>query len=256
MMKKVSLIGSGFSGLASASLLAREGFEVTVFEKNTTAGGRARKFEANGFVFDMGPSWYWMPDVFEKYFNLFDRRVSDYYNLVRLDPSYRIYFGKNDYIDVPAGVEALCKLFDELEPGSSKYLLQFLREGKHKYELGMNNLVYKPGLSITEFFDLDLAKGLFRLHVFQSMSVYIRKFFKEPRILKLLEFPVLFLGATPEKTPALYSLMNYADMALGTWYPMGGMYKIVEAMVSIAEEQGAKFRFNSGVTGFEMNGVK
>jgi phytoene desaturase len=204
----------------------------------------------------MGPSWYWMPDVFEKYFQLFGKRPADYFTLKRLDPSYRIYYGANDFVDIPAGVEALCKLFDELEPGSSQHLLRFLDEGKYKYEIGINELVYKPGLSVTELMDLELAKGLFKLHVFQSISQYIRKFFKSERIIKLLEFPVLFLGATPEKTPALYSLMNYADMALGTWYPMGGMYKIVEGMTSVAEEQGAKFRFNSPVQSFEMNGVR
>jgi phytoene desaturase len=255
-VKKIAVIGSGFSGLSAAACLAKEGFDVTVFEKNQTPGGRARSFESQGFTFDMGPSWYWMPDVFEKYFQLFGKRPSDYFTLKRLDPSYRIYYGTNDFVDIPAGVEALCNLFDELEPGSSKHLLRFLDEGKYKYEIGINELVYKPGLSVTELMDLELAKGLFKLHVFQSISQYIRKFFKSDRIIKLLEFPVLFLGATPEKTPALYSLMNYADMALGTWYPMGGMYKIVEGMASVAEEQGAKFRFNSPVQSLEMNGVR
>jgi phytoene desaturase len=255
-VKKIAVIGSGFSGLSAAACLAKEGFDVTVFEKNQTPGGRARSFESQGFTFDMGPSWYWMPDVFEKYFQLFGKHPSDYFTLHRLDPSYRIYYGANDFVDIPAGVEALCKLFDELEPGSSQHLLRFLDEGKYKYEIGINELVYKPGLSVTELMDLELAKGLFKLHVFQSISHYIRKFFKSDRIIKLLEFPVLFLGATPEKTPALYSLMNYADMALGTWYPMGGMYKIVEGMASVAEEQGAKFRFNSPIQSLEMNGVR
>jgi phytoene desaturase len=255
-MKKVAVIGSGFSGLASASVLAKAGFDVTVFEKNSLPGGRARKFEAQNFMFDMGPSWYWMPDVFEKFFNQFNRTTSDFYDLKRLDPSYRIFYGKDDYLDIPAGVDALCKLFDELEPGSGKQLVKFLEEGKFKYDIGINKLVHKPGLSVLEFADAELFKGLFRLHVFQSISAYVRKFFREPRIVKLLEFPVLFLGATPQNTPALYSLMNYADMALGTWYPMGGMYKIVEAMVSIAEQNGVTFKFNSPVTGFEMNGVK
>jgi phytoene desaturase len=252
---KVAVIGSGFAGLAAAAVLSKEGFDVTVFEKNSLPGGRARKFEANNFIFDMGPSWYWMPEVFEKYFNRFDKSASDYYDLVRLDPSYRVYFGKNDFLDIPSGVEALCKLFDQLETGSSKYLLQFLEEGKYKYEIGINKLVHKPGLSVTELLDPELFKGVFKLHVFQSIAHYIRKFFKEPRIIKLLEFPVLFLGATPQKTPALYSLMNYADMVLGTWYPMGGMYKIIEGMVNLAREQGVKFKFDNEVQKFEMNGA-
>ncbi len=253
---KVSVIGAGFAGLAAATCLAKEGFDVTVFEKNSTAGGRARKYEAAGFVFDMGPSWYWMPDVFEKYFNLFNKKTSDYYNLKRLDPSYRIFYNTSDHLDIPAGVNALGALFEKLEPGSSIKLSQFLEEGKYKYDIGMNDLVYKPGLSVLEFADIELFKGVFKLHVFQSISKYIKMFFKNPRIIKLLEFPVLFLGATPERTPALYSLMNYADMALGTWYPMGGMHKIIEGMVALAEAQGVKFKFNSSVTSIELQNSK
>lgn len=252
LKQKVSIIGAGFAGISAATCLAKEGFDVTVFEKNSTPGGRARKLVANGFTFDMGPSWYWMPDVFEKYFNLFGKKASDYYQLDRLDPSYRIVYSKNDFIDIPAGVPALKALFEKLEPGSGKHLQQFLDEGKAKYDIGINDLVYKPGLSLTEFADLKLIGNVFKLHVFQSISSYIRKFFKEPRIVKLLEFPVLFLGATPEQTPALYSLMNYADMALGTWYPRGGMHKVVEGMVSLAEERGVKFVYNAAVEKIEV----
>ena len=254
-MKKVAVIGSGFAGLSSASVLAKAGYDVTIFEKNSSPGGRARKFEAAQFVFDMGPSWYWMPDVFEKYFNHFGKSTSDYYDLIRLNPSYRVFFGKNDYLDIPAGIENLCKLFEDLEPGSGKHLLRFLKEAKYKYDIGINKLVYKPGISIHELADMELFKGIFKLHVFQSIAGYIRKFFREPRLIKLLEFPVLFLGATPEKTPALYSLMNYADMALGTWYPRGGMYQIVEGMAELAREQGVLFRFDNAVQRMEMKGT-
>lgn len=252
-MKKIAVIGSGFSGLAAATCLAHHGYDVTVLEKNSSAGGRARKFEAEGFTFDMGPSWYWMPDVFEKYFALFGKKPSDYYELERLSPSYRIYFGRNDFLDIPAGVDALCAMFDQLEPGSSRKLLQFLDEGRYKYEIGINELVYKPGLSVSELIDPKLFAGVFKLHVFQSISQYVRKFFKEPRLIQLLEFPVLFLGATAQKTPALYSLMNYADMALGTWYPKGGMHKVVEGMTRLAQEKGVHFEFNSEVTRFNLN---
>lgn len=251
-MKKIGVIGSGFSGLAAATCLAHKGYDVTVLEKNNTAGGRARKFTAEGFTFDMGPSWYWMPDVFEKYFAQFGKKPADYYELERLSPSYRIYYGKDDFLDIPAGVEALCKLFDELEPGSSKNLLKFLEEGKYKYHIGINELVYKPGVSLTELMDVKLMTGVFKLHVFQSISQYVRKFFNEKRIVQLLEFPVLFLGATAQKTPALYSLMNYADMALGTWYPKGGMHKIIDGMTQLAHEQGVRFEFNSEVTKFNL----
>jgi phytoene desaturase len=255
-MKRVAVIGSGFAGLSAACSLAKEGYEVVVFEKNPTPGGRARKFEADGFNFDMGPSWYWMPEVFENFFNQFGKTTSDFYQLIRLDPSYRIFFGENDLLDLPAGALALQTLFESMETGAGKKLERFLREGKDKYEIGMNSLAHKPGISMTDFLDPVLLKDVFRLHVFQSISSYVRKFFADPRIIKILEFPVLFLGAKPEKTPALYSLMNYADMSLGTWYPLGGMYKVIEAIVAVAKSINVTFRFNAAVTAIETEGKR
>lgn len=255
-MKKVGVIGSGFAGLAAASCLAQKNYDVTIFEKNSSAGGRARKFEQDGFLFDMGPSWYWMPDVFEKYFALFGKKPSDFFDLHRLDPSYRVFFGKDDVWDIPAGEDQLCHYFEKIEKGSGAQLKQFLAEGKYKYEVGINKLVYKPGISITELMDMELAKGVFKLHVFESVSAYVKKHFKDPRLVQLLEFPVLFLGAPADKTPALYTLMNYADVSLGTWYPMGGMHKIVEGMVSVAKNLGVKFEYNSEVEKLNVRNKK
>ncbi|MFN5169097.1 MAG: phytoene desaturase family protein [Cyclobacteriaceae bacterium] len=254
MAKKVGVIGSGFSGLSAACFLARDGYEVTVFEKNSSAGGRARQFQEHGFTFDMGPSWYWMPGVFERFFGEFGKKPSDYYQLDRLDPSYRIVYGPNDILDVPAGLPALRAMFEQLEPGSGPAFDRFIGEGKYKYEIGINELVYKPGLSITELLDTKLMTGVLKMHVFSSISEYVRKFFNEPRLVQLLEFPVLFLGATPQKTPALYSLMNYADMALGTWYPRGGMYQVIQGMAQLAASLGVRFEFNSTVQQISMNG--
>ena len=245
--KKVIVIGAGFAGLSAACHLAKQGFQVTVLEKNAVPGGRARQLKAEGFTFDMGPSWYWMPEVFEQFFAHFGKKVSDYYSLVRLDPSYQIFFGDNDLMPVPAGVDALRDMFERYEPGSGVKLQQFLDEAKYKYEVGMADFVHKPGHSILEFADGRILNSLFRLQLFSSVSSHIRKQFKHPHLIELLEFPVLFLGATPQKTPALYSLMNYADMALGTWYPMGGMFRVVEAMVSLAEELGVRIELNREV---------
>ncbi len=246
--RKVAVIGSGFAGLSVASNLAKAGYQVDIYEKNTMPGGRAQKFSSQGFTFDMGPSWYWMPGVFDSYFDLFGKKVSDYYELHRLDPSYCVHFGKNDRMDLPADFESLCHLFDQYEPGSSKGLIKFLKEAQYKYEVGINDLVYKPGRSLLEFADWRVISGAFRMQLFSSVSKEIRRYISHPKLIELLEFPVLFLGAMPEKTPALYSLMNYADMKLGTWYPRGGMYKIVDAMVSLAESLGVKIHCNAPVS--------
>jgi phytoene desaturase len=244
---KVIVIGAGFSGISTASFLAQKGYDVTILEKNEMAGGRARKFEAQGFTFDMGPSWYWMPDVFDRYFKEFGKKTSDYYDLIRLDPSYCIYFGQDDIMNIPANMSELEDMFEKYEKGSSKNLKKFLTEAEYKYEVGIKEMVFKPGRSLIEFLDFRIFKSLFRLQMFQSMSTHVRKLFKNEKLIKLLEFPVLFLGATPENTPAMYSLMNYADLALGTWFPKGGMHKIVEGMVSVAEELGVKFVYNEAV---------
>jgi len=247
LAKKIIVIGSGFAGLAAATTLADKGYEVTILEKNDIPGGRARKFEAEGFVFDMGPSWYWMPDVFEDYFAKFGKKVSDYYELKRLDPSYVVWFGQDDRMEVPAAQEALYAMFERYEPGSAKKLEQFLAEAQYKYEVGMSEFVWKPSHSIWEFADMRILMSLFRLQMFSSISKQIKSLFSHPHLIQLLEFPVLFLGATPEKTPALYSMMNYADMVLGTWYPMGGMHKIVEGMVALAKEKGVQIELNQEV---------
>ncbi len=243
MSSTVIIVGSGFAGLSAASFMAKAGWKVTVIEKNNGPGGRARQLKENGFTFDMGPSWYWMPDVFENYFSKFGKKVSDYYSLQRLDPSYRVYW-ENNFTDVPAGYKEFKKMVDELEPGASEQLEKYLAEAEYKYETGINKLVHKPGRSFTEFIDHDIFKGVFRLDVFTSIKKHIHKYFKNPKLRQLMEFPVLFLGALPENTPALYSLMNYADIKGGTWYPNGGMYSVVKAMYELAIELGVKFCFN------------
>jgi phytoene desaturase len=246
-MKKVIVIGAGFAGLSAATHLVHKGFEVTVLEKNESGGGRGRLFSTEGFHFDMGPSWYWMPDIFERYFKFFNKNVSDYYNLTRLAPSYTVVFGKDDFVDIPADMEELENLFEKYEPGSSLKLREFLSQAAYKYKVGISDFVYKPSLSFTEFLQPRYLADAVRLQIFESFAQHARRFFTNKKLLQLVEFPILFLGATPQNTPALYSLMNYADMSLGTWYPMGGMYKIGEAMTKLAMEKGVKFRFNEEV---------
>ena len=251
---RVVVIGSGFAGLSAATSLAQLGYSVTLLEKNSSPGGRARRFHAEGFTFDMGPSWYWMPDVFDRYFERFGKSTSDYYTLDRLDPSYTVIFGENDFVDIPADMEALKALFESYEPGSGAKLQEFLEQSAYKYEVGINDLVYRPSRSLMEFANPRLLMDMVRMDVFQSFHKHVRKYFKNDKLLQLMEFPILFLGAISQNTPALYSLMNYADMSLGTWYPVGGMYKIVEAMVDLAKEQGVEMVLDAEVERIEVEG--
>jgi phytoene desaturase len=254
-MKTVVIIGAGFAGLSAACFAAQAGFAVTVLDKNPQPGGRAQVFQAAGFHFDAGPSWYWMPDVFERFFAQFGHQVSDFYELVRLDPSYQVIW-EDGVVPIPAGGAALREFFERYEPGSGPRFDAFLKEARFKYEKSMNTLIYKPALSPLEFVRLDVFSALLRMDLLQSVSKHLRKFFKHPKLLQLAEFPVLFLGALAQNTPALYTLMNWADMEGGTWYPMGGMAEVPKAMHKIALGMGVKFQFGEGATAIDVAGGK
>src|SRR5689334_16538177 len=244
---RVVVIGAGFSGISAAAYLAKEGHEVHVFEKNATPGGRARQLmTSNGFVFDMGPSWYWMPDIFQRFFADFNCKCSDFYDLRRLDPAFEIVF-KGDCLEIPASFNMLCEVFERVEEGSADRLIRFMKEAELKYKLGMEDLVYKPGLSIIEYITAETIKSGLKTDIFLSFRKHVRKYFSDSRLLAVMEFPVLFLGAKPSAIPALYSLMNYAGLKLGTWYPKGGFGKVIEAMKQVAESNGAIFHFDAQV---------
>ena len=247
MKKDIIVIGSGLAGMASAAYLAKEGHRVKVIEKNSTYGGRLQTYKEKGFTFDLGPSWYWMPDLFESFFSDFNRKASDYYTLTRLDPGYRVYFEDKEFFDVPESYEKLKKNLEKIESGSSDALDKFLSDGKIKYEIAVKKFIYKPSLSPFEYIRLDLIKHLGRLAIFKPISKHIRQFFTDKRIIQMLEFPGLLLGAKPSKTPALYSLMNYADIKLGTWYPSGGIRSVATAVQSVAVEQGVEFVFDEPI---------
>jgi phytoene desaturase len=255
-MSKIIVIGSGFSGLSTAAYLAAAGHDVHVYEKNDSAGGRARQLKIQNYVFDMGPSWYWMPDVFEKFFADFGHKVSDFYKLKLLNPSFDVVFPHGETMSVPEKYSDLIRMFESIEQGSGAQLQKFMDEAQFKYETGMNSLVYKPGLSLMEFADLDLIKGALRLQVFSSFRKHVRSHFTNPKLISLMEFPVLFLGAMPQDTPALYSLMNYAGLKLGTWYPEGGFGEVIKGMVEVAKRNGAKFYFNTAVDQILVEGNK
>jgi phytoene desaturase len=256
MMKKVAVIGSGFAGLSAAACLAKQGFIVHVFEKNDQIGGRATTWEKDGFMFDLGPSWYWMPEVFEQFYQKFGHTTADFYDLKRLDPSYRVFFEHNQTVDVPAQLSGLYKLFEGFQPGSSKGLKAFLDQAAIKYKVAMDKFVWMPGSKWSELMKWEIVKYVPQLNMFGSVSDYVAQFAHDKRLQQILEFPVLFLGAKPSETPALYTMMNHADLALGTWYPMGGMVKIPQAFEKICQEQGVIFHLNSPVEKLEVQNTR
>lgn len=256
-MAKIAVIGAGFSGISAACYLAQAGHKVHVYEKNATAGGRARQLKTDsGYVFDMGPSWYWMPDVFRNFFGHFNHRVEDLYQLQLLNPSFDVVYPQQETLHVPADYNQLKAMFEAIEPGAGKQLDAFMQDARLKYEIGMEQLVHKPGLSLMEFMDTHVIREALRLKVFSSFSKHVRRHFRHPKLIALMEFPVLFLGATPQNTPALYSLMNYAGLQLGTWYPQGGFGKVIDAMVTLAESMGVIFHYNSEVQAIDATGSK
>ena len=249
--KNISIIGSGFSSVSAACYLAKQGYEVDVYEKNGQLGGRARQFSRDGFKFDMGPTWYWMPDVFERFFEDFDRSPSDYYELERLGPAYRVYFGEGDFVDIDDSLPRIRETFESIEAGSSIKLDRFMDRAKKNYDIAIGNLVYRPGLSPVELVTKDTILELPQF--VSSIHDIVRKGFRNERLRQILEFPVLFLGAKPSMTPSFYSFMNHADFALGTWYPKGGMKSVIDGMIRLAGELGVRFHTNSNVSSIQVD---
>ena len=245
MKRKIAIIGSGFSSLSAASYLAKSGYDVDVYEKNNTLGGRARQLKKNGFTFDMGPSWYWMPDVFESFYKDFGKTTSDFYELERLDPGYQVVFGAKDAIPIGDSLEKIYTVFEKEETGSSQKLKCFMALAKENYDIAIKDLVYRPGVSPLE---LVTPVTLRKINYFIStIKKDVYKEFKSPKLRQILQFPVLFLGAKPSNTPSFYNFMNWADFGLGTWHPKNGMYRIVEGMVAIARDLGVRFHTNAKV---------
>lgn len=240
MKQIVNIIGSGFSSLAASCYLAQQGYEVTIFEKNETIGGRARQIKRDGFTIDIGPTWYWMPDIFESFFADFNKKPSDYYILDKLNPAYSVYFGKDDYITIEDTLEKIIIAFEKEEPGSSEKLKLFIEDAKNNYKIAMNDLVYKPGVSPLELVTPKTIKKINKF--FSTIKKDVRKEFKNHKLITILEFPVLFLGAKPSDTPAFYNFMNYADFGMGTFHPKKGMYEVVLAIENLAKELGVKIK--------------
>jgi phytoene desaturase len=254
MRENIKIIGSGFSALAAACYLAKDGNKVTIYEKNSTIGGRARQLKKDGFTFDIGPTWYWMPDVFERFFNDFGKKPSDYYELIKLSPAYQVYFGVNEFVTIADNLPEIITTFESIEKGSGEKLASFMKEAQSNYDIAIKDLVYSPGVSPLELITVETAMKVNQF--FGNISKDIRRRFKNKKLVQILEFPVLFLGAKPSDTPSFYSFMNFADFGLGTWHPKNGMYSVVLAMEQLAKELGVTINVNSNIEKIEVTDGK
>lgn len=244
----IVVVGGGFGGLATACFLADSGYAVTLLEKNAQLGGRASVLETDGFRFDMGPSWYLMPDVFEWFFEQFNRSPEEYYDLIRLDPHYRIFWKDGDELDVVADLDANKAAFERYETGAGETLDAYLAEARYQYEVGMEHFVMTDRPRWRDYIDMDVLRHARGLSLLGTMQDYVEDHFTNPKLQQLMQYSLVFLGGAPEKTPALYNLMSHVDFNLGVFYPAGGIGSVVEALVDLGTELGVTYRTDSPVT--------
>lgn len=260
--KKTIIIGAGFGGLSAAAYLARDGYDVTVIEKNSWTGGRAQVVEFRGYRFDMGPSWYWMPEEHDRWFSDLGFNRKDFYDITRVDPSYTVFFGtgasgdERRRIDVPADFDAACEVFDKTSKGAGEQLRRYIAQCGRKYRFAMDNFIYKNYRRVFDFINITSLKNLPTLNIFSNYRNMIRRYITHPDLQKILEFPVVFLGSSAKKTPAMYTLMNHIDFTLGTWYPDGGFSGVAEAMYKVCTKLGVKFRFETEVSELKNDGKR
>lgn len=246
-MKKVIIIGGGFGGLCTAALLGKKGYKVLVLEKNPVMGGRAMTFEEKGFKFDMGPSWYLMPEVFEKFFQLFDKKIEDYLKLAPLDPMYKMFFSPSDQLDIARDLKTNLDSFEKMEKGASKKIQEYLDFAKEQYNIALDHFLYKEFRSFLDFIKPELLKIGGKINVFKNLDEHINNYTKDDRLKKILGYTMVFLGGAPNNTPALYSLMSHVDYNLGVFYPMGGFGSLTKAFVALGREYGVEYKTHEDV---------
>jgi phytoene desaturase len=246
--RSVAVIGGGFGGLSTACYLADAGLDVTIVEKNGQLGGRASRLQRDGFKFDMGPSWYLMPDVFERFFGHFDRSVEEYYGLEHLDPHYRIFFKDGDQVDISGDLEETKELFETYESGAGEAFDAYLDQAEETYEIGMEHFVYTDRPNFRDYVDWDVVKNARGMKFLGSMQSHVEDYFEHPKLQQIMQYTLVFLGGSPTNTPALYNLMSHVDFNLGVYYPDGGLGGVVDGIVELGSELGVDYRTNTPVS--------
>jgi phytoene desaturase len=265
--RSVAVVGGGIGGLSAACYLARDGADVTVLERHDRLGGVAGRIERDGYAFDTGPSWYLQPDVYERFFGHFGREPGEFYDLTELDPKYRVFWydetdadtdtdtdtddGPTDRVSVPADREGVRELFESYEQGAGDALSEYLAGAREAYELGMERFVYEDRARLRDMLDLDVARSGRALPLLRSMDDHVERHVSHPKLKQLLEYTLVFLGGSPYNTPALYSMLSWADHGLGVYHPEGGMYSVVRALRELGASLGVDYH-----TGTEVERVE
>ena len=244
----ILIVGAGIGGLSLAAILADAGKDVTIIEKNSTPGGRARVYQEKGYTFDMGPSWYIMPDIYEKFFQELGLSIEDCYDLVRIDPSYRIFFKNREQIDVSSKIEENIELFGKMEENGGEKLRRYLEKAGRDYRIAVDELLMRDYDQLRNLIDGKLIREGLKLPLFGNIDDYISGIFSSEEAKRVLEYSIGFIGGSPRNTPSIYYIMNHVDLKLGVWYPMGGIGKVVEKLYELCVEKGVKFKFDEIVT--------
>ncbi len=246
--KSVIVIGAGIGGLATACMLGKKGYTVTLIEKNEKVGGRANIYTEQGFTFDMGPSWYMMPDIFEHFFKLVGEDIKEHLTLKRLSPSYRIFLkSKKKHYDFYSDLEKTVATFETIESGSGDVLRGYMETTKYQYEIARDEFMFKNYDSIFDFFNKRVMTEGRKLPLFSKVEKIINGKFKSEILRKAMQYQTVLLGTAPGDAPGIYSMMNYVDFVEGVWYPEGGIYKVIEALEKIALKNGVNILTSSPV---------
>ncbi len=247
----IVVVGAGFGGLSAAAYLADAGADVTVLERNSHPGGYAGRIERDGFRIDTGPSWYLMPEVFDRFFERFGRETEEFYELTALDPLYDVYWKDGDHARMPPDRAGQKALFESYETGAGDRLDDYLADAAEAYELGMDRFVYPSRSRLRDMLDTDVLRSVRALPKLRTMDDYVGSYFDHPKLRQIAEYKLVFLGGSPYNTPAIYTLMSHVDMNLGVYHPTGGIASVIDGMVTLATDLGVTIHTDTPVTAIE-----
>ena len=253
-MTSVLVIGAGVGGIACAAYLARKGYRVTVVEKNTVPGGRCNQIVQDGHRFDVGPSLLLLPQVYAATYAALGERMEDHLDLRRIDPTYHVHFADDTELKLSADINWMQEQLEDIEPGSFSGFLRYMTEGYRHLNIALDRFLTKNFYTLYDHVHPGSLSLLAELKLLRKHYANLGNYFKSDKLKAVFSFQDVYMGLSPYESPAAYSMLQYTELADGVWFPIGGMYRIVESLVSIAEEHGARFVYESPVKQIVVGG--